>query len=180
MIFETERLLVRPWTVDDVEGAFQMFGDPEVMRYLGRYGAADTVPSLEAMRERLGKMVERLATMPELQGWFSAAVVEKASGGVVGGSILKPLPDGNDVYTPDIEVGWHFARAHWGKGYATESGAGAIRYGFEVKGLDVIHSLVYSDNLASRRVMEKLGLAHEGVTDRYYGVELEHYTLWRG
>ncbi len=177
MIFETERLLVRPWTLDDVEAAFNMYGDPEVMRFLGRNGVADTIPSVEAMAERLAKNLERYETVPELKGWFGAPIVEKASGEIVGASLLKPLPDGNDVYTEDIEVGWHLARSHWGKGFGLESAQGAVRYGFEVKGLDTIHAVVYTDNLRSRHLMDKLGMIHHGSTDRYYGVELEHYSL---
>jgi RimJ/RimL family protein N-acetyltransferase len=179
MIFETDRLIVRPWTLDDVEASFQMYGDPEVMRYLGRFGAAEVVKSVDEQRERLAKMIERYATIPELQGWVAGAIELKSTGEIVGTSLLKPLPDGNDVITNEIEVGWHLARAHWGKGYATESGAGAIRYGFEVKGLDVINAVVYTENLASRRVMDRLGMMHQGQTDRYYGITVEHYSLSR-
>lgn len=179
MFFETERLIVRPWTLDDVEAAFRMYGDIEVMRYLGRDGAANVVESIEDQRERLAKNIERYETIPELQGWVAGAMELKSTGEVVGCSLLKPLPDGNEVITSDIEVGWHLARDHWGKGYATESGAGAIRYGFEEKGLELIHAVVYAENMPSRRVMDRLGMTHHGPTDKYYGVTVEHYTIQR-
>jgi len=179
MFFETERLIVRPWTVDDAEAAFRMYSDVEVMRYLGRDGAAQVVQSLDEQRERLAKQIERYATIPELKGWVAGAMELKSTGEIVGTSLLKPLPDGNEVITGDIEVGWHLAKAHWGHGYATESGAGAIRYGFEEKGLDLIHAVVYTENLASRRVMDRLGMKHQGQTDRYYGITVEHYTIER-
>ncbi len=50
-IFETDRLLVRPWTVEDAEAAFVIFGDPEVMRYVGDTG--EPHPDIAFTRERL-------------------------------------------------------------------------------------------------------------------------------
>ena len=103
MTFETERLIARPWRLDDadVSAAYRMYSDPEVMRFLGRNGASDVVTSLEEQRERLEKFEERYRTLPELQGWFVNPLELKATQEVVGVILLQPLPDANDVYTSD-------------------------------------------------------------------------------
>src|SRR5438034_841932 len=111
-IFETERLWVRPWRVEDAEEAFEIYGDPEVCTFISRAGPE---PSLEAQRESLARIFARYEEQDG--GYGSWAIVEKASGRIVGAVILKPLPG-----HPEIEVGWHLARRAWGNGYATEAG----------------------------------------------------------
>ncbi|MBN9500672.1 MAG: hypothetical protein BGO01_07240 [Armatimonadetes bacterium 55-13] len=181
MTFETERLIARPWRLDDadVSAAYRMYSDPEVMRFLGRNGASDVVTSLEEQRERLEKFEERYRTLPELQGWFVNPLELKATQEVVGVILLKPLPDENDVYTSDIEIGWHLAKAHWGSGYATEAAKGALRVGFEERGLTEIHAIAYAENLRSLEVMKRLGMTYLGPTSDYYGVTAEHFLLNR-
>jgi len=63
------------------------------------------------------------------------------------------LPELNET-----EVGFLLDRPFWGRGYATEAALASLRFGFEQLGLNLIIALVYADNLASRRVIEKCGL----------------------
>lgn len=163
-IFETERLVVRRWTLEDVEAAFSIYGDPEVMRGLAGTPATD----LDEQSERLAKVLARDAG----SAFGMWALEPKDGSGIVGSVILKPLPDSEWV-----EVGWHLGRAHWGKGYATEAGTGAIRYGFEVQGLPTIYAVLLDWNTASRRVAERLGMRHDGQTDQFYGHTLELFSL---
>ena len=176
MNLTTSRLVLRPWTLDDAEGAFLIYGDPEVNRYLG----GKTVESVDAMRETLGVWLARTARYPEGLGIFAAV----AGDVIVGCGLLKPLPLSTDpppptpldrVLSNDIEVGWHLGRDHWGKGYATEFAERLIQYGFETLGLAEIHCMVMSENHASQRVAQRCGFTHTGLTDRYYNLELEHY-----
>ncbi|MCW5943902.1 MAG: GNAT family N-acetyltransferase [Fimbriimonadaceae bacterium] len=164
---ETARLRLRPWTSSegDVRAAFAMYGDPEVMRYLGNDGQA--VPDLETLRERLGSL---LARNEENEGLGFCAAEELATGEVMGTGILHPIQE-----TETIEVGWHLRRAAWGRGFATEIGARLLRYGHEELGLGRIVAVAFAANVASLRVMRKLGMSHRGTTDAYYGVELELY-----
>jgi len=62
-------------------------------------------------------------------------------------------------------VGWTLERSTWGRGLATEGGAAALRFGFKTKGMQRIISIAHRENVASQRVMEKLGLKREGATD---------------
>jgi ribosomal-protein-alanine N-acetyltransferase len=59
-----------------------------------------------------------------------------------------------------VEVGWSIAPDRWGEGLATEAGRASLAWAFDVAGLDRVVSYTLRDNLASRRVMEKLGLRY--------------------
>jgi [ribosomal protein S5]-alanine N-acetyltransferase len=62
---------------------------------------------------------------------------------------------------PEVEVGWTVASPRWGEGFATELGAASVEVAFESLGLPDVVAFTLPDNLASRRVMEKLGFAYE-------------------
>jgi len=167
-IFETERLYARPWTLADAPAAFEMYGDPEVQKGLNR----EPVKSLDEQRERLAGV---LATNEALGGRFGYwASVLRETDEVVGAIILKPLPNSERV-----EVGWHLARKHWGKGYATEAGLGALRYGFDVIGLERVYAIALPWNVKSTAVMERLGMRFVALTREYHDLELALYEIAR-
>lgn len=165
-LFETERLVIRPWTLDDVESAFSIYSDPEVMHFISRDGP---VKSLEAQRGWLESSLKRYEEMAGGFGFW--AIVEKASEETVGTVMVKPLPG-----HPDIEVGWHLARRAWGKGYASEAGAWAIRYGLETLGLKRIVAVVDPLNTRSLAVARRIGLQHEGRIHAY-DLDLELFSI---
>jgi [ribosomal protein S5]-alanine N-acetyltransferase len=174
VVFETERLLARPWRVDeDAEGAFEMYGDPEVVRYIGGELLADVA----TQRQRLAMLLERNASWGG--GYGSWPLIEKPSGELVGTALLKPLPASGTGRQPsqDIEIGWHLVRRHWGRGFASEAGKALLCYGFEVLGLDRLHAVVDPDNARSLAVARRIGLRHTGKTTLYYDQELEHFEL---
>ena len=117
-VFETDRLLVRPWTVDDVEAAFAIFGDPEVMRYVGDTG--EPHPDIDYTRERLRVRNEQVGGLRSgLGNW---AVVEKRP------ARSSAAEDWRCWRTwIDVEVFYHFRKASWGHGYATELTRGSDR-----------------------------------------------------
>ena len=167
-VFETERLRARAWTTDDAEAAYEIYRDPEVVRYLG--SVPQPVGSLDEMRERVRRW---LAVNAPYEGTgYGFWALETHDGTLVGTTLLKPLPEHDDV-----EVGWHLGTAHWGRGYATEGARGAIAHGFDVVGLDAIHAVIVKENAASVAVARRLGMTYAGATDRYYGRELELFTI---
>ncbi|MCO5296912.1 MAG: GNAT family N-acetyltransferase [Fimbriimonadaceae bacterium] len=168
-IFQTARLLARPWTLDDVNAAFEIYGDPRVMKTLGTGPA----PDIGAMRERLSAVLERNAPFAGRMGFW--ALEASDSGTIVGSVILKPLPESERV-----EVGWHLGHAHWGQGYATEAGRGAVAYGFESLGLDTIWAIVLPTNERSLAVARRLGMRSEGLTDAYHNLTLELFSIRPG
>jgi ribosomal-protein-alanine N-acetyltransferase len=161
----TDRLRLRPYRADDVAAMFTVFGDPEVMRFA--QNGAD--PNVEATRERVRKMIDHYDRFG-----FSLWVVEhRTTGSILGDCGLKQLEDG-----PEIEVGYRFAKVHWGKGYATEGAAASVRYGFDTLGLNRIVAVVAPENLASCKVIEKIGLKYERQA-HIYGRMLNYYVAER-
>jgi RimJ/RimL family protein N-acetyltransferase len=148
-VFTTPRFVVRGWTLDDVEPAFRLYGDPQVLRYLGD---GDTPPdeSIEATRSKMPARVERWATDARGLGMWAIASAE----GVVGAVGLFPLIG----VGPEIEVAYHVARASWGRGIAPEAATGALTYAFDVLGLPEVVAVVYPENTRSMRVAEKIGM----------------------
>jgi ribosomal-protein-alanine N-acetyltransferase len=174
-IFETPRLHIRTWDPGaDAPAAFEIYRDPVVMHFLG-LPTGTPRKSVEEQREALAKTVARYAELSDGTGAW--AIVRKSDDQVVGTCLLKRLPDADQKPTEDIEVGWHLGRAYWGNGYATESGRGAIAYGFDQLKLSTIYSVVNPANTASIRVTERLGMTPLGRTNRYYGIELELFEV---
>ena len=176
-VFSTERFSARPWDPDnDAEGAFAMYGDPDVVRYIGNRLVAD----IDDQRERLRALQHRWAPFGGRYG--SWPLFERATGELVGAALLKPLPlSGTNLTTlgADIEIGWHVAKRHWGRGIATEMGRALLQRGFEVLDLELLHAVVDSSNPASQRVAEKIGMRRVGQTRAYYDQEVEHFEMKR-
>jgi len=104
----TSRLQLREWSLDDAEDAHRIYGDPEVMRFLGD---GQTVPDVTTQRAWLAERIERYRSAA-LNGFGVWAVIERDTQQAVGTALLKPLPPTDS----EIEVGWHLARRVWGKG----------------------------------------------------------------
>ena len=182
-VFSTDRLDIRAWRVDDAEEAFEMYGDPEVARYL----TGIPEESVESQRMLLAKLTAAYAQLDRGMGSFP--MIERVSGALVGAVLLKPLPrteelqawrdfrDDPTAIPPvhEIEIGWHLARQHWGFGYATEAARCLMQHGFETLNLGEIHAVLYKENTKSWKIVERLEMRHLGSTDRFYGITVEHF-----
>jgi RimJ/RimL family protein N-acetyltransferase len=165
--FETERLIVRPWSVDDAEAAFAIYRDPEVWRYLG---GGEPPADLAAAGAMLRRWIDRSREKAPCGVW---AVIERSTGSPIGSVMLWPLEDG-----PEIEVGYHFGKFAWGKGYATEAARAVIEHGFRVLDVDYLVGVVFPENPASQRVLEKVGMTYRGMRE-IFGFNLMHYKIDR-
>lgn len=90
---------------------------------------------------------------------------------------MKPLPDGGGDFTEEIEVGWHLARAHWGRGYATEGGQRMIELGFAHQNLQQVYAVTGPNNHKSQQVARRLGMKPQGLTDKYYGQTVDLFKI---
>ena len=90
------------------------------------------------------------------------------------GFVGLTVPSFEASFTPCVEVGWRLARAHWGKGYATEAAREALRIGFALHNLSEIVSFTVPQNVRSQAVMQKLGMRHDPADD------FEHPRLPKG
>jgi RimJ/RimL family protein N-acetyltransferase len=122
-------------------------------------------------------MRERYARLGEPFGAF--ALIERATGELVGTGLLKPLPDASGKNTEDIEIGWHLARRSWGRGFAAETGRALAARAFEWLSIDVLKIVIHPGNERSVAVAKRLGATFRGRTTRYYGQELELFELER-
>src|SRR5579884_2924297 len=121
VVAETDRLILRPWRLDEVERFFDMHRRIEVARWIGGRPMVDRAEA----ESSLGRMLERLATDSRFGSW---AVVERVNGVPAGSVLLKPLPDG----AGEIEIGWHLHPDSWGRGLATEAAAALLARGFRL------------------------------------------------
>ena len=143
IFLETQRLALRRFTEDDVDHLFALHNDPDVMRFLN--GGRPT------QREEIEREYrERFAG----DGYWAA--VEKATGEFVGWFAFNQKESGPE----EAELGYRLKRSAWGKGYATEGSRALIRKGFTELGVRRVWAQTMAVNLASRRVMEKAGLAY--------------------
>ncbi|MCW5937361.1 MAG: GNAT family N-acetyltransferase [Fimbriimonadaceae bacterium] len=168
---ETSRLRLREWRPrerEDVEAAFAIYSDPEVMRWLG--DGRRVIGSREEQREVLEA---RSAVNAGLRDGSCYLAVERLSDGrVIGAVIFRELPDGEDNGTGDYEIGWHFAQEFWGQGFATEASQALLEHAFATQpALAEVYAVTKLDNERSVRVMERLGMECLGTTQKYYGVE---------
>jgi RimJ/RimL family protein N-acetyltransferase len=158
-IAATERLILRHFHVLDAEAMYQVFGDPEVMRF------GDGVQTTEWVQHWLRTCLERY---DQTWGLGPYAVMERQSQAVIGYCGLFYFPDVNGH--PEVEIGYRLARSAWGQGYATEAVRAARDYAFQTLGLKRLIAIIDPSNAASIRVAEKIGMHYE--TD----VMLEGYT----
>lgn len=166
---ETERLLLRRWQDDDLERLVGLYADPRVAQYLSLDGRPWP-------RARSVAVFEHFVRQWQQQGFGPWAAIDRRSGRWLGEIGLNELADWPGPHK--VEVGWELHPSVWGQGLATEGGRAAVRYGFEVVGLERIISAARADNLASRRVMEKCGLAFQDEF-RYKGALAVCYVIDR-
>jgi len=149
LFLETERLVLRRFTEADVDLLVDLDSDPEVMRFLS--GGTPT-PRAVIESEILPRF---LRSYQRFAGFGYWAAVEKTTGAFLGWFSLALAEDGS---SDDVELGYRLHRSAWGQGYATEGALALIRKGFTELGVRRVHATTYQDNLASRRVMEKVGM----------------------
>lgn len=165
---ETERLVLRRFTPDDVEVATALDADPAVMRYIN--GGRPT-PRDEIRDDYLPAWIAYYAAGDRYGFW---AAIEKPSGAFLGWFHLRPH-EGDPGDEP--ELGYRLIASAWGRGYATEGSRALIRKAFEDLGARRVYASSMVVNVASRRVMEKAGLRfvrvfHQPWPDRIEGEEL--------
>jgi RimJ/RimL family protein N-acetyltransferase len=148
---ETERLRLRGLREEDIAFFTRIYADPQVVRYIGNGQTMDAHATWRSCATILGHWL--------LRGYGQWVAEEKATGATLGRVGLYH-PEG----WPGLEVGWTLAPEYWGKGYATEGARAALRYAFDVVGADRVISVIQPENIASRRVAEKLGGTMEQTT----------------
>jgi RimJ/RimL family protein N-acetyltransferase len=147
----TPRLLLREFHAADHQAVHEYAADPAVTRFMdwGPNTPAETVGFLAAVRAEAAD-VPRSA--------YSLAIVVRTSSELIGS---VRIAETSRVHRRG-EMGYVLAQSHWGQGYATEAAAAALRFGFADLGLHRICATCDPDNVASARVLTKVGMRLEG------------------
>lgn len=171
---ETPRLVIRTYEARDVDGWLALFADPEVTRFLGPSSRA-----LPRTPETFRIQMEiRLAMEKEL-GHAMWAVERKMTGDFIGQCGIRPAARMDPSAGAEIDLGYHFSRASWGHGYATEAATAVLAHSLGAVGLARVMAVAEPENVGSWRVMEKAGMRTEG-TASYYGLHgLKKYVAER-
>lgn len=143
---ETERLILKPFSVEDAEHLFELNSDPDVTKYVGE-GAYKNIDDVRNFIRNYDQY--------EKYGQGRLNMFNKQTGEYIGWCGLKYLAD--KEYT---DLGYRLLKRHWGKGYATEASIVCLDYGFKVLNLDEIIGTAMKENTASIKVFEKLGLRY--------------------
>ena len=162
-MLETPRMHLRPLAPMDAEPFYLLNTDPLVIRYTGDEPFSDEEAARHFLehydqyaRYRLGRM----------------AMIRKADEAWLGWCGLR-----RDEETGDVDLGFRLFRQFWGQGYATEAALASIDYGWSL-GLDRIIGRAVLDNVASIRILEKVGMIKVDELD-FHGMPGAIYALAR-
>jgi RimJ/RimL family protein N-acetyltransferase len=147
---ETPRLLLRGWRETDRAPFAEMNADPAVMRY---FPSTLTTDQTHALLARIRLHFERHG--------FGLWAAELKETNEFAGYIGLAVPSFEAHFTPCVEIGWRLAARFWNRGLATEGAAAALAFAHERLGIAEVVSFTVPENLASRRVMEKIGMVRD-------------------
>ncbi|MBI2520245.1 MAG: GNAT family N-acetyltransferase [Bdellovibrio sp.] len=151
---ETERIYLREFEKGDELNLLELDSDPDVMRYLTN-GQPSTFEQVSAGLYRIFTLYEK--HQHRLGFWVA---VEKSTGSFMGWFLFRPCklrPDDLRV----IELGYRLKKEFWGRGFATEMSKAIIDKGFREYEIDIIFAKTMKLNLASQKVMKKIGMLYE-------------------
>lgn len=161
---ETERLILRKFTLDDAQDAFEMNADPEVLKYI----PTEPAKSVEEVRNLIEKTT--LADYVK-HGFGRHAVVLKESGKLIGFTGLKQESDLNGV-----DLGYRLNRAYWGKGYGMEAAKPFIDVAFKEMNIPILLGSAMKANTASVKILTNLGMTYR-YEELFMGEEFDVYGI---
>jgi len=147
IIFETPRLLLRRFTLDDTGLLLDLNSDPEVLKYLHEPVLTDHNHARQILTDIILPQYEK-----DLGRW---AIHVKDDMRIVGWCGLKYRPE-----IDEIDLGYRFLKKEWGKGFATEAARQTLDHGLNKLNLDIITGRAHIENTASLHVLEKIGMKY--------------------
>lgn len=148
-MMETERLVIRKFIRDDMDGLYAIMQKPEVM-YAWEHGFS---------KSETRKWLNRQLTRYRKDGYGYFAVVLKETGKLIGqAGLLKNTIGGKE----EVELGYLFDNTYWKQGFCQEAVTACIEFAFKEQGLDVLHCSIRPENMSSIRIAEKIGMIQTG------------------
>ena len=160
---ETERLIIRPITLDDLQDFYEMDSQPEVHIYLKN----QPIKTIDETKVNIDNLLLKYETL----GISRLAVIEKESGKVIGWTGFKYVEEKEAINNrfDFLDFGYRYRKETWGKGYATEAAKACIDFYRENMTELKLNAITHVDNAASRNVLEKVGFR---VTETF------HFEVW--
>lgn len=162
---ETPRVILREFNQDDARPLHRILSEPGVLRYF----PSSNPPKLE----RVERLIETHKRHWRENGYGWWAAVDRSENVLIGWCGLGLLEE-----TEEIEIKYLLKRSHWGRGIATEAADICIDYAFRKVDLDTIIGLTHPENIASQRVLEKIGLTFQK-QEKYFGMTCFRFTVTR-
>jgi ribosomal-protein-alanine N-acetyltransferase len=145
IIFETPRLLLRRFTIEDASLIQQLNSDPEVLKYLHE-------PPLETIEQ--AKHILNTIILPQYENDLGRwAIHTKDTNEFIGWCGLKHRPE-----LDEIDLGYRLKKTAWGKGFAKEAALYTVEHGLKKLQLPIITGRAHIDNTASLYILEKIGM----------------------
>jgi ribosomal-protein-alanine N-acetyltransferase len=168
VVLNTERLVLRAWTIEDAPAALTIFGRDEVTHWLTP--AMEPIHDVAAMRAALESWAREDAELdPPVGHW---AVRRRWDDVLLGSITLRRMPPLQE----DLELAWQFAPDHWGNGYATEAAQVVADWAFE-ESADELFAVMRPANERAEKLARRLGMEWVGETNKYYDLRLQVYRL---
>jgi [ribosomal protein S5]-alanine N-acetyltransferase len=163
-MIESERLIIRPYTIKDADSAFTMFNNPDVMAFIP--DGCDK--SVAETRTRIIRYIDHY----KLHGYSKYVLIDKSTNELIGDCGICKIEN-----TEMNELGYRIKKAFWNKGFATEGAKSVIEYAFSVLGFREIHAIVENENKKSIFILcNKLGFKYAGQIF-CYGTDFDLYRL---
>ncbi|MCB9249875.1 MAG: GNAT family N-acetyltransferase [Ignavibacteriales bacterium] len=158
IITETNRLILREFIFEDAENLYKLNSDPEVIKYTGD-NAFQSVEEAKIFIQNYDAYSK--------YGYGRWAVELKATKQFIGWCGLKYIPSLNET-----DIGFRLIKDFWEKGYATEAAKASLEFGFNVLKMEVIVGRAMKENVASIKVLEKIGMVFwkEFIFDEHPGL----------
>ena len=150
IILETNRLILRHLTMDDLDALFALYSDPEIRKHF-----PDGMKNYEDTKEELEWFMNGHPEHPKLGLW---ATIHKETGMFIGRCGLLPWTLDGQL---EIEIAYLLDKNFWHQGLATEAATGILTYAFDTLNLSRIICLMHPDNVASQRVAQRIGMTLE-------------------
>jgi RimJ/RimL family protein N-acetyltransferase len=164
----TDRLVIRDWSIDDADAAYEIYGSETVTHWLTP--AMDQVGDVAAMRYVLHAWQEAQPSLLTPRGRW--AVEERETGRVVGGLGIRLLPP----FEEDLELSWQLHPKAWGNGYATEASKALIAWAF-TQDTDELFAVARPNNTRAVATAKRLGMQWVGETTKYYDLRLQVFRI---
>jgi len=173
IFFETERFKIREINFNDIEGMYKLDSNPNVHEYLGNkpiYNKEDARKTVEFIRKQY---VEN--------GIGRWAIINKANNEFVGWTGFKWITEETNGRKNYYDLGYRLTEENWGKGIATETAIGSLKYGFENLKTDRIIAIADCNNEGSNKILKKIGMKfiekflYHGVEHNWYEINKDEF-----